>query len=62
VLRSNITWRHHAAFWDQGFPAVMMPMRLILEIDTWNLNFMSQVLNGTVAVAAGSAGGEEHGA
>jgi Zn-dependent M28 family amino/carboxypeptidase len=62
----------HAAFWDQGFPAVMLTDTANFRnphyhqpsdtLDTLNLDFMGQVLTGVIAAATRLAGIGDHAA
>lgn len=62
----------HAAFWDRGFPAVMLTDTANFRnphyhqpsdtLDTLNLDFMSQVVHGVVAAATQLAGARNHAA
>jgi len=60
----------HAAFWEQGFPAVMLTDTANFrnshyhqptdQLDTLNLDFMGQVVNGLAAVVTELAGNGDH--
>lgn len=60
----------HAAFWEQGFPAVMLTDTANFrnphyhqptdQLDTLNLDFMGQVANGVVAAIKQLAGTGDH--
>lgn len=62
----------HVAFWEQGFPAVMLTDTANFRnphyhqpsdtLDTLNLDFMSQVVNGVVTAATQLAGMDAHAA